>query len=449
LLSFRRILHTWWPLAASWLLMGAELPALSAVIARLPNPTVNLAAYGGVVFALALIIESPIMMFLPASTALSKDWDSFVRVRRYMMITGAALTAIHLVLALTPLYDLVVVGILGAPPETVEPARIGLLIMTPWAWAIAYRRFHQGVLIRFGHSGAVGVGTLVRLLTDVSALAVGYFWSGQSGIVVATSAVAASVVAEAAYVGWIVRPILARELRPAPPVAPLTLPAFLTFYIPLALTSLLTLLANPIGTAAISRSPLALASLATWPVVTGLVFMLRALGVAYNEVVVALLDRPGAVVQLRRFSFFLAGASSAGLLLIAATPLAQFWFAQVSALDPELVALARVGLWLTLPLPALNALQSFYQGLILHSRHTRGITESVVVYLVTSAVILIGGLRLTHITGLYLGLTALTVSLAAQTAWLYVRSRPAARQLFQTAAHLSPAGLDVGIMKAD
>jgi hypothetical protein len=49
-LSYKRILNTWWPLAASWLLMGAELPALSAFVARLPDPAINLAAYGGIVF---------------------------------------------------------------------------------------------------------------------------------------------------------------------------------------------------------------------------------------------------------------------------------------------------------------------------------------------------------------------------------------------------------------
>ena len=76
-LTLARIARVWWPLAASWLLMGAELPALSAVIARLPHPEINLAAYGGVVFPLALIIESPIIMLLAASTALCKDWASY------------------------------------------------------------------------------------------------------------------------------------------------------------------------------------------------------------------------------------------------------------------------------------------------------------------------------------------------------------------------------------
>ena len=54
---------------------------------------------------------------------------------------------------------------MGAPAETLEPARRSLQWMTPWTWAIADRRFHQGVLIRFGHASSVTKGTGVRLLT--------------------------------------------------------------------------------------------------------------------------------------------------------------------------------------------------------------------------------------------------------------------------------------------
>ena len=162
----RRAFTAWWPLATSWLLMALELPALSAVVARLPDPRIHLAAYGGVVFPLALIVESPVIMLLAASTALSRDRDSYARLRKYMLAAGAGLTGLHLLVAFTPLYDLVASGLLGAPAEILEPARLGLRIMTPWTWSIAYRRFHQGVLIRFGHSRTVGLGTMVRLSTD-------------------------------------------------------------------------------------------------------------------------------------------------------------------------------------------------------------------------------------------------------------------------------------------
>ena len=106
----QRIAQTWWPLAASWVLMGAELPALSAVMARLAEPEINLAAYGGVVFPLALLILSPVIMLLAASTALSKDWPSYLLLRRFTMRTGALLTVLHILIAFTPLYYVVVGG---------------------------------------------------------------------------------------------------------------------------------------------------------------------------------------------------------------------------------------------------------------------------------------------------------------------------------------------------
>jgi hypothetical protein len=428
--SLRRVVSTWWPLAASWLLMGTELPALSAVIARLPNPEINLAAYGGVVFPLALIVESPIIMLLAASTALSKDLASYNKLRRFMMLAGAGLTTLHLLVAFTPLYYLVVEGVIGVPQEIVEPARIGLMIMTPWTWSIAYRRFNQGMLIRFGHSQTVGIGTVIRLTSNGLVLTIGYLIGSIPGIVVGASAVATGVVCEAAYVGLVKRPVLNRELKMAAPVVPaLAWSEFWAFYIPLLMTSLLTLLANPIGSAALSRMPEALASLAVWPVITGLIFMFRSLGVAYNEVVVALLDERGAFISLRRFTAVLASVTSLALFAITASPISQFWFQSVSALSPELAGMAQRGLWLALLLPALSVLQSWYQGAILHGRVTRGITESVVIYMLTSAAILVAGVVWDQAPGLYVGILALTLSVFTQTVWLWFKGRPVIKKI--------------------
>ncbi|MGD2158089.1 MAG: hypothetical protein PVG14_09835 [Anaerolineales bacterium] len=426
LLPYKRIFQTWWPLAASWVLMAAELPALSAVVARLPNPEINLAAYGGVVFPLALIIEAPIIMLLAASTALSKDWDSYIKIRTYMLSAGAILTGLHVLTAFTPLYYVVVEGILGAPDEIVEPARIGLMIMTPWTWSIAYRRFNQGVLIRFGHSQSVGIGTVIRLSADIVILTLGYVSGSFAGIVVATGAVAAGVISEALYVGLRVRPVLNTELKPAPKVEPpLSYREFFDFYIPLALTSLLTLLVQPIGSAALSRMPRALESLAVWPVVSGLIFILRSMGMAYNEVVVATLDEPGSAAQLRRFTTLLSGTTTIMLLVFTATPLADVWFESFSGLSPKLASLARSSLWLALPMPAANVLQSWYQGVILHNRRTRGIPEAVVIFMVTISIILWAGVVWGKIAGLYIGLGAFSTGVFAQNIWLWFRSRPA------------------------
>jgi hypothetical protein len=422
-LPMRRILHTWWPLAASWLLMGLELPLLSAVVARLPLPEINLAAFGGIVYPLALIIEAPIIMLLAASTALSKDWASYQKLRRFMLISGGVLTLLHILLAFTPLYYWVVNDLLGVPPEIVEPGRIGLMIMTPWTWAIAYRRFNQGVMIRFGHSDAVGIGTVVRLLADVSVLTVGFYSGRLAGIVVASCAIVAGVISEAIYTRWRVQPILREDLQPAAPVEFLTWSAFYRFYIPLALTSLLLLIWQPIGSAALSRMPKALESLAVWPVVSGLIFMLRSMGMAYNEVVVALLDEPRSYYSLKRFTIGLAITATLLHLVIAVTPLSELWFGVISALPLDLAAIASAGFLLALPVGALNVLQSWFQGALVQGRHTRGIPESVVVFLVTILAVFSAGIAWGQLTGLYVVMFGFVLAGLAQTLWLWYRSQ--------------------------
>jgi hypothetical protein len=426
--SLKYIFQTWWPLAASWMLMGLELPAISAVIARLENPEINLAAYGGIVFPLALLIESPIIMLLAASTTLSKDWFSYLKIWKFMMWAGASLTGLHILIAFTPLYYTIVVAIIGAPEEIIEPARIGLKIMLPWTWAIAYRRFKQGMLIRFGHSRAISIGTVFRLSANLVILFVGYSQKSIPGIVVATTAVAVGVTTEAVYMGLRSRPVINRELKIAPKVEPpLTYRAFLAFYFPLVMTSLLTLIIQPIGSAALSRMPFPLKSLAVWPVISGLIFLIRGMGIAFNEVVISIIRRPNSFYNLRRFSWILTFISTVIIIIMNITPFAQIWFSRISALSPNLTKLAQNGLWIAMLMPGLNVLQSWFQGAILNHEKTRGITEAVAVFIGSISIILWIGVRWNNIIGLYVGLSAYVVGMLAQTIWLWYRSRTALR----------------------
>lgn len=423
-LTVRTVARTWWPLAASWILMSAELPLVSAIMARLTDPKIHLAAYGGVVFPLSMIVEAPIIMLLSASTALSKDLRSYELLKRFMLWMGAGLTALHLLIALTPLYGFVVGSLIHAPEEIRGPARIGLIIMTPWTFSIAYRRLHQGVLIRFGHSHSVGIGTAMRLGGNALILAIGYAMHSLPGIIVGASGVAFGVVAEAVYIGLAVRPVLRKQLREAPRLAhALTFKEFLHFYIPLAMTPLLMLISGPIGSAGVSRMPNALESLAVWPVINGLGFAFRSIGIAFNEVVVALLDRPGALAALRRFALMLGAITSTLLILIAVTPLAGIYFGRVSALEAPLASLARHGILIILLMPAQAVLQSWFQGQILHSRKTRAITEAVGIYLIVNTAVLGVGITLGGITGIYVALAGVVLGAIAQVAWLGLRSR--------------------------
>lgn len=423
-----RVTRLWFPLALSWLIMGLEQPLVAAAVARLPDERVQLAAFGGIAFPVALVVEGPIIMLLAASTALCGRWRDYARLRGYVHFAGAALTLLHAALAFTPLYESVVVRLLGASPAIAGPGKLALQCLLPWTWAIAWRRFLQGLLIRAEQGSAVTKGTLVRLAADLVALGAG--WQLRlPGAALAGLILSSGVVAEAVYVSWRVRPVLAdlRAKASSDDSPTIRLGAFLRFYLPLALTPLITLLLQPLGSAAINRMPLALSSLAAWPAVHGLVFLMRSLGMAFNEVVVSLLGAPGSVQALKRFSRLLSLGTMLVLLVLAATPLGELYFSRVVGLDPWLTALAMTGLAASVLMPGYQALLSWTMGSLVARRTTRGITEGVLLYFALAALFLGLAIRSGFGPGLPLALACFVLAGLGQTAFLAWRAGPALR----------------------
>jgi hypothetical protein len=437
--SLRTVVQLWWPLAGSWLLMGVELPLVSAVIARMADPKIHLAAFSGVVFPIALVIEGPIMMLLAASTALSRDLASYRKLRRFMLASGGALTALHALVACTPLYW-AVADLLNAPDAVARPARLGLMIMTPWTFAIAHRRFNQGLLIRFHRSGDVWLGTLLRVLANATVLGIGLAWGASSGIAVGSAGFAVGVTVEMLVVRWRSQKLVRGPLAAAPAVEHLSRARFLRFYVPLALSPMLMLIVPPMAAAAMNRMPESLNSLAAWTPVWGLVFLTRSAGFALNEVVVALLARPGALPALRRFTALLAASTMTVLGLVAFTPFAKLWFDHVSGLQPEVARLCPLAVAISLLMPGYQAVQSWYQGALVHVHKTRAVTEAVVVYLTLAATLLALSVRCARHEGIYYALGAFNAAGLAQTAWLAWRARASLRELTARADAVITAG---------
>lgn len=428
-LSLSKVFKTWLPLVASWMLMSIELPAINAIVARLANPEISLAAYGGVVYPIALIIEAPVIMLLAASTALSRDWDSYRKLRKITLWMGGSLMALHVLIAVTPLFDFITNVLLDAPPEVIEPARQGLLYLSPWTFAIAFRRFQQGAMIRHGHSQMVGQTTFVRLVTVALVLTVGFLVKTIPGPILAGSAQGLGVTAEAIYAGLAVRKIMPL-IKAAPQVRqPLTLKRFRAFYLPLALTSSLWLLWQPLISASVSRMPNPIESLAVWSVITGLLFMFRSPGVAYNEVMVALLEEPDSKRALKRFARNIAIGTTSVILLFVLTPLSRLWLQYIAALLPDLVETGRVALVLAIPLGVLSVYVSYFQGFLVHHSTTKGVAEAVVAFLVGMLVVLVLGVALRTFKGVYVASLAFTVAHLVQAFWLWLRSRKLRQQM--------------------
>jgi O-antigen/teichoic acid export membrane protein len=86
-------------------------------------------------------------------------------------------------------------------------------------------------------------------------------------------------------------------------------------------------------------------------------------------------------------------------------------------------------LFILLPMPAVAVYQSYFQGVIVHSRRTRSITESVAIFLVVATLALLAGVFWGGAAGLYVALGAFVVGELVRTTWLWLRSRQVRHEL--------------------
>jgi hypothetical protein len=385
-----RIVRFWLPLEATWLMMAAEGPFLAAVIARLPGPKENLAAFA-VASALAWIIESPIIMMLSASNALVLDGAAFRKMRRFSMALNAAVTAVMAALVAPPVFDFVAGSVLGLSADVAGLAGDSMIFLVLWPGAIGFRRFYQGILIRDGRPAAVTWGTIIRLAAMAATGLLLALVLGLPGASVGAGALGAGVLAEGAASWAMARPTVRRLKRMSPGECSfglgLTQAKVIRFYAPLALTSVMSFFINPLTTFFLARGRLPLESLAVLPVIIGLAFVFRTAGIAMQEVVIALVGDSGENRRpLAGFTLTIGVLSTAGLALVVFTPLASVWYGDVSGLATDLAAFAFLPGGLLVLLPFLEAVLAYERGVLVRAHRTAPISSAVAIQMaVTTA----------------------------------------------------------------
>ena len=419
----RDIFWFWLPLFASWLLMTAEGPLVSAAINRLPNEVIMLAAQG-IVVSLSVTIESPIINLLATSTALVKDRASFLQVRRFTIHWMVLLTAVTILIAYSPLFDLVVGRWLGTPEPVAEWVRPGLQIMTLWSAAIAWRRFLQGVLIHFNQPRKMAWGTAIRLLTSGGVVIALSLWTSWPGVVNGTTALMAGVIAEAIYATWAVRPLLQNELSETSKSeeTPLTYRDLFWFHLPLAGTAVMVLLVQPLVTFSLARLDRPTQSLAAWPVVFQIMLMARAAALALPEAVIALTKGPDSYRPIRRFSLMLALLVAVGVALFTFSPLARLYLFGIQDMTAEVGTLAQNSLIYFLSFPALTVIGMWLRGVLINGRKTTAVNVAMVVNMTVTVIVLAIGLS-GQWPGLPTAAVALTLAVLAEIIYLAWRAQ--------------------------
>lgn len=422
-MTYSKVFRFWLPLALAWLLMSVESAGIQGVISRKPDAETQLAAFG-LMFTLSVLLETPIIMLLATSNALARDRQSFRLLWRFMMGVNILIAAAALLMAFTPLLDFYLGNLLNIPPHIIDTTRPGMKIMALWGAFIGYRRFHQGVIIRSGNTRYVGFGTIVRVLVS-GTVAIGLgAATNLMGIQVGAIALFLAVVAEAVYTYLVSRPDVNRLLDTPPPTnrPPLTYRQASRFHLPLAITSLITMMVNPAIERGLASLPDAVASLAAWPVILSIMWFMRAGGMAYQEVVISLDDSEPNHRLLRNFTLRLGSCLSLIMLLFASTPLIQIYLGNLLGVSSSLQKLVIVGAQAAFLLPLLTTLHSYFRALLMLCDRTAAIYQAISLGFVLTAAIVWGGIAI-GLHGIVAAALGLTLGQTFELAYLYLSYR--------------------------
>ncbi len=426
-LTNRKILLFWSPLALTWLMMAIEQPLLIAFIARLSDAKYNLAAFG-IAGSFAMIIESPIIMLMTASTALVTGRHSYKKLKRFTDILNASITGVQLIILIPPIFNFIVIGLMEVPEEIARLAHTALIIFLPWAASIGYRRFYQGILIRNNLTRRVTYGTMIRLSVIVT-IGLLLFTAGVKGAYVGAGAMSLAVLCEAIATRIMVSGTLKSLNREEDTEnGNLNLRSITRFYYPLALTSVLSMGVHPFVTFFLGRSYMGVESLAVLPVVTSLVFIFRSMGLSYQEVNIALIGKQKQnYAVLRNFAIYLGIIVTVLISVLAFTPLADLWFIQVSGLSKELADLSYLPLKLMVLLPAITVLLNYQRSTLIINGTTGPISTATAIELFGIILILLVGVVFLNLAGVVAASIAFVVGKGLANIYLTPRQTAAVK----------------------
>ena len=427
--SYSQISKLYLPLALSWLLMLMDVPVLNAFLARAPEAELSLAAFG-IANSLIFMLEAPIYMMLDLSIALSGSRASFKTLRRFYIAVGLGLTALGVVFLYTPLWQVLLQGLMGIPASIAPVAASTLRILMWWVFPIGWRRVYQGVLVRDGRTPIIGMGTAIRLAVMSVGMLVGQALTTIPGAYLGALAAGAGVLVETALMHWAAQSSIAQ--RPAENSAdddPLTYGALWSLFVPLAVTSVLFQLIPPLISAGVASAPNAELSLAAWPVAWGLVTVFWAPTMGLRQLSVALAQDGASWGKVSRF-VALAGVALTGALgVVSLTPLLDVVLAGLLGVSDSVAILASPAVRIMLFLPLGYSLHSLYGGLLITQSHPSIMRTAKVVNLLIVGIILWAGLLYGQVHGATLGALAMTAGTLMEAAWLWFFSRAVVQTL--------------------
>ncbi len=419
-LTYRRLLSLFLPLALSGILYPISRPIINAALARSPDPITAIVAFA-VAYSISMPLQSPMFGLRQIITALAVDRQMLRIVSRLNLTIGIGSTLAVLLVALTPLYRYIVEGLMDIPSSIARVGPLVLVVIATGPLITAGRGYYQGILVRHGISIPVGVGALGFLIVGSTLLWAGVLWTEWEGALLAAISMMCGQLVYLACVWRPARPII-RDRIPehSPSIQPeqRSTNYVFRFYLPLAVSTLLMTLVEPVIQGAMARSPQAEASLAAYSVCISFIWLAGAPLWNLQQVVISEVTGRQSLQVVHRFSILVSAVLTLLLAMLALPPVASWLFGSVIGVTGEVKTVAVDGFKWLVPAGLFMGLRSLYHGVLTCRGKTGGIQTASFVRTGALVIALVGGVSWGKVNGFLIAAGAQVISAIVEVAFL-------------------------------
>jgi Na+-driven multidrug efflux pump len=369
----KKIFLFWLSLASTTFFMALEGPICTAVISRLADSELNLAAFG-VALAFALLFQSPVLRIMSLPLMFVKDRQSYLSLRRFVLVVCSINCLVFFSVLTEPFYSNVVVTSLGIKPELRDLVRAGLLVWSIFPLLNGLRRFYQGILLCAHEPKKIAVGTFIRLVT-LSVVILFLSYTGiKNGVLLGVIATGSGMLVELLVSAFFARVQVGKfmAVEEAHGTINLTNSTILKAFIPLSVSTIVALSGGAILSAFTARGQLSIESLALLPVVFGLLNPFSWSAFAAQDTTHALISRGKySYDTVRRFSVLIGLMLSLILFVVGHSPLSEYYYLMFNHLPENLYSLTPFPTLVIVFIPFTIAVKNFYRGVIIARGNTR------------------------------------------------------------------------------
>lgn len=363
-LTTRDIFRFYLPLVLTSQMMTLSGPLINVAIGRSANPKVDFAGYW-LGFAIMLFINSPSMIVQPVATALITGYRSTRRLFFSSFLIGLVSMAGVLLIALTPLGDLLFKHVITTTPRVAAVALRVMLVFSPIPLIIAFRGVSAGIALQNKKTVLIAWSTGFRVVVISAAVGLAVALKTSSGATAGAAAFVCGLALETGFLTMAMRGSLRsmKNAEGADADRKLTFREILHVAAPLAVSAYVWTSIRPVINALLGHLPDPELAQAGFGVVTPIILLTCSPLWAFQNVTLIL---PQSRADLRRVLHF--GAWTAlfftGLILLLTwTSMRDLILQGVFSLSPEMKSVVAPALLLIVFEPVFLTMRSASQGL--------------------------------------------------------------------------------------